>query len=101
MSEQLSDQRLHELLDAAEGLEVHEGELHLLAAEVRERRRQSGYTREQRLAFLLRVVKDSFPEITNDLRKIYEEQNNDIYYSRRDREYWKAEYDKLKEAASD
>ena len=87
---QLSDQRINELLASAEGLAVGEdGELHALLAEVRERRKQAGYSRQQRFDFMIRFVKDAAPEIARELREIYTEQENAIYYARRDAEYWK------------
>ena len=105
MSDQIPEQRLAEILAEldegqieVEGSNLCEGEgvaeLRALVAEVRDRRRQAGYSREQRLTFLLRLVKDSFPEVANDLRALYSDMNNDIYYSRREGEYWKRQSEK-------
>jgi hypothetical protein len=98
---QLSEQRLGEILDALGSVEAASGEdgeeIRALVAEVRERRKQAPHSREQRFGFMIRLVKDAMPEVARELREIYDEQNNAIYYARRDADYWKSECDKLKE----
>jgi hypothetical protein len=93
--DQIPDRRLNELLDFSSSEE--DDEMVQILTEVKERRKQSGYNRQQRFDFMIRFVKDSAPEIARELREIYDGQNNDIYYARREVEYWKSEYDKLKE----
>lgn len=87
MSQQLPDKRLNEMLDfsASEGDE----EMVSLLTEVKDRRKQAGYSRKQRLDFMIRFIKDTAPEIARELREIYGEQDNAIYYARRDADYWK------------
>lgn len=82
MSQQLPDQRLNEMLDFSTSEE--DEEMVALLTEVKERRRQSGYNRQQRFNFMIRMVKDTSPEIARELREIYTEQENALYYARRE-----------------
>ena len=88
MTEQITDERLGHLLAHA----ASEEDIAILG-ELKERRRQATYTRKQRLDFMLRIVKDTMPEIARELREIYNEQDNALYYARRDSEFWKREAD--------
>ena len=92
---QLPDQRLNELLDFSTSEE--DDEMVQLLTEIKERRKQAGYNREQRLTFMLRFIKDTAPEIARELWEIYREQENAIYYARRDADYWRAEEEKAVE----
>lgn len=81
MTEQISDERLRELTTFSESEE--DDEMVAIYTELAERRRQAGYNRQQRLDFLLRVVRDAFPEIARDLRQLYVDQDSNLYYLRR------------------
>lgn len=91
MSEQISDERLRECLAFSESEE--DAEMVSILTELSERRKQAGYNRQQRLDFMLRIVKDTMSEISRELRTIYVEQENTIYYARRNAEYWKKKWD--------
>ena len=91
MSEQISDERLREYLAFSESEE--DAEMVSILTEISGRRKQAGYNRQQRLDFMLRIVKDTMPEISRELRTIYAEQDNILYYTRRDAEYWRKKYD--------
>jgi hypothetical protein len=91
VSEQISDERLREYLEFSASEE--DAEMVSILTELSERRKQAGYNRQQRLNFMLRIVKDTMPEISRELRTIYVEQENAIYYARRDAEYWMKKYD--------
>jgi len=99
MIEPISDKRLFEYLAFSESEE--DDEMVSILNELAERRKMSPYNRQQRLDFMLRIVKDTMPEIAREIRTIYVDQENALYYSRRDAEYWKKEYDKLGEVVDD
>lgn len=94
MTEQISEERLNEYL--AFSVDEEDDEMVAILTEIKERRRQAGYNRQQRVDFMLRIVKDSFPEIARELREIYREQDNAIYYARRDAEHYRDELHDLR-----
>lgn len=91
MSEQISDERLRECLAFSESEE--DAEMVSILTELSERRKQAGYNRQQRLDFMLRIVKDTMPEISRELRAIYAEQDSNLFSTRRNAEYWKKKWD--------
>ncbi len=82
MSDKITDQRLRDYLAFSEA--EKDDEMVAILTELNERRQQSGYSREQRLSFMLRMIKDINPEVSKELREIYHEQENNIYYARRE-----------------
>lgn len=96
----VSNDRIREVISRLDGDERVEGsteEMRSILAELLELRTQMGYSREQRLNFMLRMIKDTMPEVARELRTIYTEQENALYYTRRDNEFWKKQYDEMKE----